>query len=115
MPTSLSLGIEHREAAHLGFAHALGDGLDVVGVARADDVAAHQVAHTAVGALAGGYAAYGDVAVGDHADHLVAVAHRDRSGIGGQHEARRVLCLWSGGRSRPAGHYVADGGHVIFS
>ena len=42
-----------------------------------------------------GDAAHGDVAVGDHADHLVAVAHRDRPGVGAEHEARRLRAVWS--------------------
>ena len=82
---------------------------DIVVVARADELVAHQVADRHVGAVALGDPAHGDIAVGDHADHLVVLAHRDRAGVRAEHEAggflRRLV-----GRDRldSRGHHFTD-------
>ena len=51
-PDQLAVGIEHRQAADLGFAHPLRDRRDFVVVAGADDLLAHQVADRGVRAAA---------------------------------------------------------------
>ena len=91
MPHSFSCSSITGKPADLRLAHLVGDVLDIVVDAGADQVVAHQVADQRFRAVAFGDAAHGDVAVGDHADQLVAVGDRDRAGIGAEHERRRFL------------------------
>src|SRR4249919_3579232 len=80
------LGIKHGQAAYLLIAHALRNDFNFFVLARADDAIAHQFADRRVRSAAFGDATHSNVAVGDHADHLVAFAYRDGAGVRPQHE-----------------------------
>jgi len=89
----LFLLVDHRQAADLRFAHPVRSFLDVLVMTGANDVVGHEVANQGFRTVALGDAAHGDVAVGDHADQLVALGDGDRSGIGAQHERRGFMRL----------------------
>src|SRR5688500_12752188 len=72
--------VDHRQAADLRFAHLDSDVLDIVVHAGADNAAGHDVANRRVRSVTFRDAAYGDVAIGDHADQAVAFGDRHRAG-----------------------------------
>src|SRR5688572_4067382 len=103
------VAVDHRQAPDLVVAHVLGDMVELLVVEAVLNFRAHYLAHRGVGPLACRDSADGDVAVGDHADQAVVLAHRDRPGVDLLHDLGDLANALLGiGYAHVARHCLAD-------